>query len=362
MTAMNSGDELPPTASQATRTMPRFGDPLSWSVPIMRLGGTTVRVHALLLATIVVLLMRAGWFAGDIGFFLGPIPAAIFLSGLCGVVFIHETANLIVLRRLGGDLPEIILQPLGGLENGISPPDWRSTLVAAMTGPMVTMLCVLFAIIALYLGSGTILIPDPFTFSGVYSPGVAESAWLESVYLVGIAAMLVSVANLLPVAPFRGQLILEAILRPRLGPAASRRATHRVGIATAILLAGAGVLSLQLVLVLIAMLSATMLQREHQRFREIGEVVGGSDSQVVDIRLDAILDQQEAAEQDAAAARAAIRRSEAQANEEALLNQILEKIARQGIEALDANERKLLEAATTRQRAKPPADDPQPFD
>jgi hypothetical protein len=264
---------------------------------------------------------------------------------------------LIVTRRLGGDLPEIVLQPLGGLENGVSPPGCRNSLIAAMVGPGVTMLCAVLAITAIYLGSGTAPTPNPFTFSGVYAPGVAESIWLEGLYLFGIAATLVSVANLLPVTPFRGQLMLEAILTPRLGPAASRRTTHRVGIATAILLAVAGILSLNLVLVLIAILSAALLQRAHQRFRELGEIVGGADAQVVDIRLDAILDQQDAAEQDAADSHAAVQRSEAVASEEASLNQILEKIARQGMAALDPNERKHLKDATERRRAEPPGDD-----
>jgi hypothetical protein len=205
-------------------------------------------------------------------------------------------------------------------------------------------------------------LPDarPVHLSGVYSPGVAESIWLESLYLFAIAATLVSVANLLPVTPFRGQLILEAILRPRLGRAASRRATHRVGIAAAILLGLAGLFTFHLVPILMALLSAAMLQRTHQRLREVDEIVGGGDSQVVDIRLDAILDQQDAAEQDAADASAASERSEERAMEEAALNRILEKIAQQGMSALDSNERSVLDAATKRRRADPSEDDSAP--
>ncbi|MFB0985771.1 MAG: hypothetical protein QMB94_05680, partial [Phycisphaerales bacterium] len=252
MTSMPPEDRPSPDVFRGERVAARFGDPLSWSVPILRLGGTMVRVHALLLATIVVILVRAGWFAGDLSFFLGPVPAGIYLGGLFMVVFIHETATLIALRFLGGDLPEIVLQPLGGLEQGVPPSGWKRSLIAAMVGPSVTAMAAGLAMIAIYLDSGTVPIPDPLTFSGVYSPGVAESIWLESLYLFAIAATLVSVANLLPVTPFRGQLILEAILTPRLGRAASRRATHRVGIATAILLGLAGLLTFHLVPILMA--------------------------------------------------------------------------------------------------------------
>ena len=360
MTPMPPEDRPPPDVFRGEQVAPRFGDPLSWSVPILRLGGTMVRVHALLLATIVVILVRAGWFAGDLSFFLGPVPAGIFLGGLFMVVFIHETATLIALRFLGGDLPEIVLQPLGGLEQGVPPSGWKRSLIAAMVGPSVAAMGAGLAMIAIYLESGTFPMPDPFTFSGVYSPGVAESIWLESLYLFAIAATLVSVANLLPVTPFRGQLILEAILRPRLGRAASRRTTHRVGIATAILLGLAGLLTFHLVPILMALLSAAMLQRTHQRLREIDEIVGGGDSQVVDIRLDAILDQQDAAEQDAADASAASERSEVRAMEEAALNRILEKIAQQGMSALDSNERSVLDAATKRRRADPSEEDSAP--
>lgn len=346
-----------PSAFEGKRSSPRFGDPLSWSVPVLRLGGTVVRAHAILLATIVVVLVRAGWFAGDMSFLLGPVPASVFLVGLCSVVFIHEVSSLVVTRRLGGDLPEIVLQPLGGLENGVLPPGWRQVLMVAMVGPCVTTAGAMVAMVVIYLSSGTTPSPDPFTFVGVYSPRIAESGWLETVYLFGVAATLVSVANLLPAPPFRGQLMLEAILRPRLGVSASRRATHRVGIATAIMLAAAGILSLNLVLVLIALLSAAMLQRAHQRFRALGEIIGGDDSQVVDIRLDAILDQQDAAEQAAEEAREAMHRSEAIAEEEEAINRILEKIAGHGIDALDAAERRLLEAATERRRSGAENDD-----
>ena len=41
-----------PSAFEGKRSSPRFGDPLSWSVPVLRLGGTVVRAHAILLADI----------------------------------------------------------------------------------------------------------------------------------------------------------------------------------------------------------------------------------------------------------------------------------------------------------------------
>ena len=104
---------------------PRFDQPLSWSVPVLRIGSTILRVHASFLAVIVVVLVRAAWNTSQETFPLGPWLAGILLASLVTVVLLHELITLLVTRRLGGDLPEIVLQPLGGLDDGFPPRSWR---------------------------------------------------------------------------------------------------------------------------------------------------------------------------------------------------------------------------------------------
>lgn len=329
---------------------PRFGDPLTWSVPVLRLGGTVVRAHAVLLGTVVTILFRAGWFAGDTSFLLGPLPAAVFLTALCGCVFIHECVTMLAARRLGGDMPEIILQPLGGLETIVMPDDWRSALLISAAGPLVTLVLAVGAMVGLVYATNVTPSPDPFGFTGIYSPEIATSAWLESLYLFGVAAILVSGANLLPAPPFRGAAMLEAVIQPRVGHARARRYTHRVGVVATIVLGVVGILGLNTVLVLVALLSAACLQREHRRLEAAGDAVGGGDPEVIDLRLDALLDQQ-SAEADAASIRRRDERGIAAVDAaEAEMDRILAKINATGLASLDAQERAVLDAATQRRR------------
>ena len=78
------------------RNIPRFDQPLSWSVPIARGGRRVVRAHVTLLATVVVVMIRAAWHVGDSAFALGPWLAAIALLAMLIVVLVHELATMLV--------------------------------------------------------------------------------------------------------------------------------------------------------------------------------------------------------------------------------------------------------------------------
>ena len=49
------------------RDSPKFRNPMSWSVGVMRLGSVTIRLHALSMALILVVLFRSIWFSGAEG-------------------------------------------------------------------------------------------------------------------------------------------------------------------------------------------------------------------------------------------------------------------------------------------------------
>ena len=360
MNAWSGGTHETPTESW--REPPRFDEPLSWSVPIARFGSTVVRAHALLLGTIIVVFVRAAWHVGEDAFPLGPRLAAIMLASMVLVVAAHELVTLWVMRRLGGDLPEIVLHPLGGLDDGVPPPGWRRAAIAAMVGPLTAATIAAAAAVAVAIGTrggGG----GGWSLPGLHSPAVAGSLWLETTRLLGSVAAVVAFANLLPAPPFRGRLLLDALLRPHLGPTRARRIGLRVGVATAVLVGVAGIITLWLPVFLVAGLCGLSLLREHRRDVAVrAAFVDDGAYSIADLRTDAALEQDEA---DAEAELARRRRAEVEeriAAEDHALDRVLDKIAEHGLDALDRQERRVLDRATRRRRAaeERPDDRPSP--
>ena len=368
-----NADQIPPSAkNQPSSQAPRIDQPLSWSVPAARIGGVTIRIHAFLLATIVIVLIRAAWHTGSETFPLGPRPAGWFLAALILVVTIHELVTVLVSRRLGGHMAEVVLQPLGGLDDGVPPPGWRRAVITALVGPLSAITISVAVAIVILISTGGAVSPDPFSpVSGLYSMEVASSPWLEPIYILGAVATVVAGANFLPAPPFRGRILFEAILRPQMGTTAARRMVRHLGVLTVAVLLVVGLLGLWLLPVLVGAMCAASIYREHRRAEVEAAIFKGgpwpdearyparkeSPDPMLDLRTDALVDQEEAAAEDDRKNRDARKngRSDraAAAREEAELDRILDKIATNGLDSLDRRERRLLAKATQRRRDDP---------
>ena len=332
---------------------PSFDQPLSWSVPLLRLGSTILRVHAFLLAVIVVVLVRAAWNANHESFALGPWLAGIFLASLLVVVTIHELVTLLVTRRLGGDLPEIVLQPLGGLEDGIPPRNWRRCVVMALAGPLSATCISVLALIILAIFSNDSAVTHLWSSSPLYAPQLASSAWLEATFVLGRVALVVAAANLLPVPPFRGRLLMQSMLRPQVGNRSATIITRRIGIVIAILLFVVGVLGRWLELVLVAAMCGAAIQRRARQDR-ISQAL--DEAALVEDAMPALEPFGQPSEYEDLVELTTdpqIEASRASSGEEDDLDRILRKISTSGIESLDADERRLLDQATRRRRDEP---------
>src|SRR5260370_2079061 len=104
-------------------------DPLSWSLPIGRLFGITIRVHLLFPFVAAGLILRVAltkdtpqdaW-----------IDAAIVMALLFVSVVLHEFGHCFGARLVGGDAQDIPGWPLGGLANCQVPQNPRANLLTA---------------------------------------------------------------------------------------------------------------------------------------------------------------------------------------------------------------------------------------
>src|SRR3989441_4108040 len=97
--------------------------PMSWSIPILRVAGTQLRIH-------VTFLLLIGWLATV------SASAAIFVLLLFLCVVLHEFGHALAAKGYGINTPDITLLPIGGgarLER--IPEEPKQELVIAAAGP-----------------------------------------------------------------------------------------------------------------------------------------------------------------------------------------------------------------------------------
>jgi Zn-dependent protease len=144
-------------------------DPFTWSLPLGRLFGITVRVHIVFFIFIVVMWLKK----------LGPdsrpgeasamlvLMLLLFLS-----VLLHEFGHCFAARHVDGEANEVLLWPLGGLARCEVPHSPWAHFITAAGGPLVNLLlCVL---------SGAVLVLF-FSFQPSFNP-LPDQAWSTVLY------------------------------------------------------------------------------------------------------------------------------------------------------------------------------------
>ena len=155
------------------------------------------------------------------------IAVAVLLVGS----LLHEVAHLLVVLRLGGDVDQVVLGPMGGVTRCSLPPPSESVWIAALAGPMANFALAAAAAVALALNQGERGRPVPYARSGrdtAGSPGLVAlklTVWIN--WLLGLV-------NLLPAFPFDGGTALRAIFRPLVGSRTAIVYVFRVAISVAV--------------------------------------------------------------------------------------------------------------------------------
>ena len=170
-------------------------DFLSWALSIGSVAGIRIRLHLILLVFWLFELDRH--LAYDIA-----RPRAFLYWGLTigitGVlILLHELGHCFAARRVGGQADDVLLWPLGGLAYCSAPNLPYPQFFVAAGGPAVTLL------IAIAANVGFAVAGRPEEFSPVYE----TARWT----LVGFHNFLL-VINLVPMYPLDGGRILQAAL------------------------------------------------------------------------------------------------------------------------------------------------------
>ncbi|MCH2160954.1 MAG: hypothetical protein MK085_03680, partial [Phycisphaerales bacterium] len=227
------------------RPPPRFADPMTWSVGMFGLGRVAVRLHAVFLATVLVILFRGAWFSGEAGGILDPGLALVLVAVLFLTVLVEELAVAFVTRALGGSAAEVVLHPLGGLDATISPPGWTRQAMASASGLIVLGVVVVLSGVMLTVLTGGqmgLAFGNPLSLDGLFEVEMHVSWWVTTVYFLQWCAMLVLLVNLLPTPPMRGWIVLHALCRWRLGWNRGRRFALRLAVCTLVALAAWSIL------------------------------------------------------------------------------------------------------------------------
>lgn len=321
---------------------PRFDDPMSWSVPLMRVAGIDVRIHLFFLVYVVVELLRAWWALPRIGggstFGVGIV--LIVLVSLFWSVLLHEFGHCVAARRTGGEADEILMWPLGGLALCRPWPSWKAHLATAIGGPLVNVGILLLTVPVLGVLTGAwwgVAIPSPLGLS--LPVEVEESWWFTALYLLVWVNLILLLFNLLPLFPLDGGRILQALLWPRLGYAQAMRVAVRSGYIGALALAIFALVRNETLLLALALFGALVCAQTMQRLDFTQQMMGFEPGP--DGTLEPAPDPDE------------LRREEhrrRQAADAAELDRILNKINRSGLESLSVREKRILHEATERRR------------
>ena len=242
------------------------------SFKIGRAFGIDVKVHwsfFLLLA-----------FFGYVGFRdSGSAVSALVTIGIVIALFfcvlLHEYGHSLVARRLGSEVGDITLLPIGGLARMKTLPERPIDEVkVAVAGPLVNVvLAPVFFGLALLFG-GNLFVPTNI-LSGVDSIGQVFA------YLGFINVALV-VFNLIPAFPMDGGRVLRGLLATRLGAVRATEISSTVGQLFAILFIVIGFLSGNFLLSLVGFFvflgasgeNQMVRQREQMRGLAVADVMG----------------------------------------------------------------------------------------
>jgi Zn-dependent protease len=241
------------------------------SFKIGRFSNIDVKVHWTFL-----LLLAFYAFVGyqTSGSLVGALTATAVIMALFICVLLHEFGHSLVAQRLGIEIHDITLLPIGGVSNLESLPEKPSDEVKiSAAGPLVSVvLALIFFGVGLLLGA----VPRAPTdlFAGFGSVG-------QFFFYLGYLNVVLAIFNLLPAFPLDGGRILRGLLATRLGAVRATTVASVVGQVFAAAFFIGGLLGGNLLLALVAVFIFFGASGEAQMVRQREQTGGLSVSDVM---------------------------------------------------------------------------------
>ena len=331
----------------------RFSDnPLMWllsgQIHLFRVWGVDVSLHASMLVIGALVLLFGTPFGQT------PSDRVIFLVTLFGIILLHEFGHIWGARASGGSGESVILTPLGGLAMAQPATGWYSHTVTIICGPLVNVLICLAAGGVLFATAG-IWPLGPFSFASERVAEAVGTGWFNVAsyaYYVYLVSYFLLLFNMLPVYPLDGGQFLQGVIWKFAGFYKATMFATAVGMVGGILIGLVGLATGSLLLAAIG-LGVCLLRsyQVRQALRAAGPYAfAGQDEEPWrrSLNMDpdepakvGLLERRRVAKQQQAAQRQAASVAQLEADVDA----ILDKIHRQGMNALTRREKQTLERA-----------------
>lgn len=352
-------------------------DPFTWSFPIGRLFGILVRIHVLFPIFVLAMVLRE---SGDKDALAGTWQDALMLMGLLFlVVLLHEFGHCFAARRHDGEAREILLWPLGGLASVDIPHSPWAHFWVAFAGPLVNLaVCLVCALALAFAFQAPIQAPlNPFWYP--YRLPLGESGsillttWDGGNFItnhlgVVVLARLFYVSwilflfNMILVGfPMDAGRMFQSVLWPHFGYRQATLYAVFAGFGVMFLLILASIVAKEVLYLLLAFFIYTSCKQEWLVLESGGEesLFGYDFSQgYTSLEKDHALEPQPRRKKQnfiqrwlqKRAARKLQREQERQEAEELRMDELLEKIQRQGKDSLTDEEQRFLKRVSDRYR------------
>lgn len=221
---------------------------MKWSYKLFSVFGIQVRVHVTFLFIVAYFAFIWGVVRepGGLG---GALYGVVLVVLLFGLVVIHELTHSRVAQAYGIEVRNITLLPIGGMAMmGDFPRDPRKEFAISIVGPLSNLVVAGFMGVGAYLFLDRAVLTDLERFFAAAGQPNLQGAYL---YLLAINVAL-AVFNLLPAFPMDGGRVFRSLLAMRLSRDKANRIAVGVGQVFALLMGLVGLLTGNILLILVA--------------------------------------------------------------------------------------------------------------